>query len=105
MDTPSSRLQLVRLYAEDQARYGGLTADLLRQHLIEGRADSYIVRVEADRSSGQHVRHAAEVRARGNDGLLIVEAAQEGDVLAMRHHGQHGAGRVSIDPPLPFAHQ
>ena len=96
--------KLVGLDAEREAGHHGLMAELLGHDLIHGGADANVVGVEAHLDAGEHV-HAAQVGAGGDERGLVVETADEDQVLAdgrerlgggTEFHGRAGAFRPVV---------
>ena len=79
-------------------------AEVLGHHLVHAGADANVVGVEAHLDAGEHV-HAAEVRAGGDEGGLVVETADEDQIFAdgrerlggrAELHGRAGAFRPVV---------
>src|SRR5215468_7217209 len=96
--------QLVRLDAQRQTRRGGLIADALRQHLVKRRPDANLFRIQAHRSAGEQI-HSAQVRACGNERLLMIQPAQENQVFAdrrerLRRRAEFHVLALALRPPV-----
>ena len=74
----------------------------LREHLVHGGADVDVARIGADLRAGEHVGHAAHVRAGILEGELVVEPADEDQVLAEWRRAARRRGRTPCPCRCPW---
>ena len=90
--------QLIRLNPQRQTRHRRLPANPLRENLVKTRPDAYVRRVQAHLRARKQIGRTAQMRARRNERLMVIEAFDEGVVARVRRHRRQRRADLHLPP-------